>query len=183
MSGFTLVELLVTMTIAAILLGITVPSFRYVTTSNRMSGEINTLLGDMQYARSEALKEGQTVTICRSSDGLACLTSPTAGTGWEKGWIIFSDPAANKTVPGTGPLRVQKGFVGGDTLSFDKNISAVTFNREGFAFQVLTLTAITATLHDKTNNTSKARCLALTTGRITTETPGTAGATQLTTCK
>jgi type IV fimbrial biogenesis protein FimT len=178
MSGFTLVEMAVVMTIVAILVGIAAPTFRSVTTSNRISGEINGLLGDMQYARSEALKEGQIVTICSSTDGINCGTA-----AWDKGWFIFSDPTSAKT--GGTALRIQKGFLGGDTLQFDNNTSAITFNREGFAVEPMKVAtaAITATLHDKTNNVSKTRCLVITAGRIATETPGPASATQLTGCQ
>ena len=64
--GFTLLELLITMSIAAIVLTIAVPSFRYVTNSNRIAGELNGLLGDLQFARSEAIKEGLGVTDRKS---------------------------------------------------------------------------------------------------------------------
>ena len=66
-SGFTLVELLITITIATILMSIGIPSYKYVTTSNRVSGEINALLADMQFARYEAVKEGLTTKIGRAS--------------------------------------------------------------------------------------------------------------------
>ena len=58
-NGFTITELLVVMAIVAILLGIGVPSYRYITNSYRLSAEINSLSGDLQYARAEAVKEGQ----------------------------------------------------------------------------------------------------------------------------
>ena len=57
LAGVTLVELLTVMSIVAVLLGIAIPSYRYVTTSNRMSGEVNGLLGDLQFARVEAIRE------------------------------------------------------------------------------------------------------------------------------
>jgi type IV fimbrial biogenesis protein FimT len=136
----------------------------------------------MQYARSEALKEGQIVTICSSTDGATC-----GNTAWDKGWIVFSDPNAAKTgAPGGQALRVQKAFLGGDTLQLDNGTQAITFNREGFAqepMNVAPAAAITATLHDKTNNPSRTRCLVITAGRITTELPGPASATQLTACQ
>lgn len=65
--GFTLVELLAVITILTILFGIGIPSYRSVTTSAHLSSEINGMLGDMQYARSTALREGRTVTICIST--------------------------------------------------------------------------------------------------------------------
>lgn len=181
MSGFTVVEFAVVMTIVGILVAIAVPSFKSVTTSNRIAGEINGLLGDMQYARSEALKEGQIVTICSSVDGINCGNAP-----WDQGWFVFSDPANGKTGGANVPaLRVQKAFRGGDTLQFDNGAGAITFNREGFAVEPMSVAtaAITATLHDQTNNPTRTRCLVVTAGRITTEIPGPASATQLTACQ
>ncbi|MGO9426711.1 MAG: Tfp pilus assembly protein FimT/FimU, partial [Steroidobacteraceae bacterium] len=63
-AGFTMIEMLMTMAIAIIVLTIGVPSFRYVTNSNRIAGELNGLLGDLQFARAEAIKEGTNVTVC-----------------------------------------------------------------------------------------------------------------------
>ncbi|MFK9866802.1 Tfp pilus assembly protein FimT/FimU, partial [Escherichia coli] len=60
-AGFTLTEVMIVTTIVAILFGIGLPSYKYVTTSNRVASEVNALLGDMQFARSEAVREGQTV--------------------------------------------------------------------------------------------------------------------------
>src|SRR5471032_2288316 len=88
-SGFTLIELLSVITIIAILLAIGVPSFQFVTTANRAAAEINGLLGDMQFARAEAIREGQWVTICASNDQATCAGG--AGTTWNIGWIVFSD--------------------------------------------------------------------------------------------
>ena len=89
MSGFTLVEIMISIAVVAILLTIGIPSFRYVTNSNRIAAEINGLLGDMQYARSEAITEGQTVTVCVSTNSTSCAGA--AVSTWEKGWLVFSD--------------------------------------------------------------------------------------------
>src|SRR5450631_1275370 len=126
-AGFTLVELLTVITIVAILIALGMPSYRNVTDSNRISGEVNGLLGDMQYARSEAIKEGQTVTVCSSTNPTApaptCSGTPT----WQTGWIVFSDVNGDGTVNGGDTiLRVQRAFSFGDTFNANNAMNAVT---------------------------------------------------------
>src|SRR5450432_1660622 len=129
-SGFTMIELMMTIAIGAIVLVLAVPSFRYVTNANRIAAEINGLLGDLQFARGEAIKEGQTVTICVSTNGTSCTGTPA----WQGGWIVFSDPTNTAVVGAGGVLRVQKTFSGTDTFTASPNtLTTVTFNREGYA--------------------------------------------------
>jgi type IV fimbrial biogenesis protein FimT len=156
-AGYTLIELLMTMSVAAIVAMIGVPSFRYVTNSNRIAGEINGLVGDLQLARAEAIKEGRNVTVCVSTSGTGCVANATT---WESGWMVFSDPNNNGT-PDAGEtiLRVQSTFTGLDTFRASNNISAITFNREGYAAGIATGTLIT--LHDSTGTTAWTRCLSI----------------------
>ena len=159
-TGFTLTELMVVITIVAILTGIGVPSFKYVTTANRVSSEVNALLGDMQYARSEAIREGQTVTVCvANSNATDCAGA--GNTTWQGGWIVFSDANGDQTVQSaTEPvLRVKNTFSGQDT--FTSTVSAVTFNREGFAV-ALPNAGLLVTLHDSSNTATYTRCLQIT---------------------
>src|SRR3974390_491891 len=95
MKGFSLIELLTVVGVAAILLTIAAPSYRYITNSYRVSGEVNGLLGDLEFARVEAIKEGLTVPACVSSDGASCDTGSTT---WQEGWIVFQDGNNNQTV-------------------------------------------------------------------------------------
>ena len=131
-AGFTLVEVLVVITIAAILMAFGVPSYQYVTNSNRIAGEVNGLLSDMQYARSEAIKEGQTVTVCSSSNATTCSGAPV----WSNGWIVFSDVNGDGAVNGTDTiLKVGGAFHVGDTFNANNNMNFVTFNRVAWAFR------------------------------------------------
>jgi type IV fimbrial biogenesis protein FimT len=158
LSGFTLLELMMTVSIAAILLAIGVPSFKYVTSANRASSEINGLLGDLQFARGEAIKEGQTVTICASTNGTSCSGS----TSWNTGWIVFSDAPPLGTIEGNDAiLKVQPQFSGTDVLTADHAISLVTFSREGFT-KGLGNNAVTITLHTTPVNAPYTRCLSMT---------------------
>jgi type IV fimbrial biogenesis protein FimT len=168
MSGYNLIELLMVMAIVAIMAMIGIPSFRYVTTANRVSSEVNSLLGDMQYARNEAVKEGQTVTVCASANPTATPPSCSGTTAWHTGWIVFSDPGNSQTLPaGVLPLRVQSAFTAQDTFVANNNVQAVTFNREGFpnSGQIGSVSPISAgvtiTLHDTTANSQWTRCLAI----------------------
>lgn len=169
--GFNLTEMLVVMAIVAILLGIAAPSYRYITNSYRMSSEINSLLGDMMYARSEAVKEGQNVTVCASSDGATCSGNST----WQTGWLVFSNPT-NAANPAAGTvLKLQGAFSGTtpDTFIANPALSALTYNREGFATTAAGFpNNTTVVLHDSTANAVWTRCLWLTAqGVPNTETP------------
>jgi type IV fimbrial biogenesis protein FimT len=170
--GFTLTELLVVVAIVAILLGIGIPSYRYITNSYRMSAEVNGLLGDLQLARGEAIKEGQMITACVSRDGATCDAGSTT---WQEGWIVFQDLNNDQTVdPGDGVLRVQTGFSGTDTFTANNGVSSVTFNREGFATAAAGFAGTTIVLHELTANPAWTRCLYVTsTGLMATETPST----------
>jgi type IV fimbrial biogenesis protein FimT len=157
-----MVELAVVMTIAAILLAISIPSYRYVTNANRIAAEINGLLGDMQYARAEAIKEGQTVTVCVSTDNVSCSAG---NVNWQNGWIVFSDVNGNQifTVGADTLLRVQAAFTGTDTFTANNSVSAVTFNREGFATGTTGVPAGTLiSLHAVPVSNASTRCLAVT---------------------
>ena len=162
-AGFSVTELMVVVAIVAILLGIGIPSYRYITNSYRMSAEVNGLLGDLQYARAEAIKEGLDVRTCVSNNGTSC----TGESDWAKGWIVLS--GAGGTV-----LRVQAPFTGAtaDRFIAGGNVSAITYNREGFATTAAGFAGTTIRLHDSTQSAAWTRCLIITAvGLLTTETP------------
>jgi type IV fimbrial biogenesis protein FimT len=174
--GITLLEMVSVMAIMAILMTIAIPSYKYVTNSNRIAAEVNGLLGDMQFARGEAIKEGQTVTVCVSNDGATCLRN----TSWNTGWIVFSDVNSDQTVdPNDTVLRVQAAFSGTDTFLANNTISAVTFNREGFASANgtgLAGGAALITLHATPFDNDSTRCLSMNmVGMMAVQTTGTAG--------
>jgi type IV fimbrial biogenesis protein FimT len=158
-SGFTLIELLVTTTMATILMAIGIPSYKYVTTSNRVSGEINALLGDMQFARYEAVKEGLTVQICpTAAGGTACTATAT----WSGGWIVLSNAAA--TNGASIVLRRQlpfSSFNSSDTLTNNgaAPTSPISFNREGYAVGINANTVNKFSLYAPNSIQSYTRCL------------------------
>ena len=83
--GFTIVELMVTLALLAILLALAVPSFTEASLSGKLGSFASRLVASTQIARSEAVKRNQTVQLCASEDGETCGSSA----GWELGWIIL----------------------------------------------------------------------------------------------
>ena len=95
-SGVTLVELMVTIAVASILLTVAVPSFQDAIQRNRLTSATNNFVVSIHYARTEAIKRGQNVTLCKSSSGTSCVTG--TGTFWENGWIVFVDTDKDGTL-------------------------------------------------------------------------------------
>ena len=101
-SGFTLLELMVTVAVAALLLAIGVPTFQSMVRNNRIAAHTNDFMSSLNLARSEANKRGRRVVLCKSdkTDNIAACTAAnnccTTSTGnWEQGWIVFVDADNN----------------------------------------------------------------------------------------
>ncbi len=85
--GFTLYELLTTLALAALLLGLGIPSFSGLVARNRQHVEVNALFHAMHLARKESIMRRQVVSICPSLDGLSCEPSHD----WSTGWLMFEN--------------------------------------------------------------------------------------------
>lgn len=84
--GFTLVELMIAIAVAAIVLTLGLPSFERLIERNQLAANINELVASLNFARSEAVRRNQRISICHSSDGATC-----SGSNYDEGWIIFED--------------------------------------------------------------------------------------------
>jgi len=175
--GFTMTELVTVMSIVGILSAIGIPSFKYVTASNRMSAEVNSLLRDLQYARTEAIKQGLPVSVCpslnASSSNPSCDT--TLPSAWQIGWMVFVDATGSGSWQTGDPvLRVQTAFTSSDTFVADNNTTnVVTFNRLGYGSIGAGVSGpVTLLLHNSPPpvNSNWTRCLAITpVGMVTTQ--------------
>jgi type IV fimbrial biogenesis protein FimT len=102
--GFTLVELMIVLSLTAILMKLAVPAFQDVIRNNKVQTAANSLASAVGLARSEAVKRGTYVTICPTTNNTSCTASSTA---WAGGWMVFidtgvsTDPAANTPAVGT----------------------------------------------------------------------------------
>jgi len=84
-NGFTLLELMVTVAIVAIVAALAFPSFQGTLRSNRVAAFNNEVIGVMNLARSEAIRNGRGGIVCGSSSGAACDGN------WAGGLLAFAD--------------------------------------------------------------------------------------------
>lgn len=122
--GFTLVELIVTLTIAGILAAVAAPSMFGFVASNRLATQINELIADINLSRSEAIKRGTTSGICVTAvNGTAC----DAGGNWANGWLVYYvDPVTTTNVT----IKTHEQLSGNNTLTAPADV--LTFNKSGF---------------------------------------------------
>jgi type IV fimbrial biogenesis protein FimT len=155
-SGFTVIELLVVVSIVAIIGTIGLPSLLSSITSVRMSGEINSIVGALNRARSEAVKRGQSVSVC-PINGTSCAT----GTDWSAGWQVL----LNSTP--TQQLQLGSAVTHGDVLTVSTSSTPAypQFVPSGYTFFSGTIT-----LHDKDSTQRLYRCIVFNAGSWTSKT-------------
>lgn len=91
--GFTLIELMIIVTVIAVLLAIAVPSFSDSILSGKLSSYANDFVASTHLARSEAIKRNGRVSMCVSANGTSCATG-----NWSQGWVVFHDANASNTI-------------------------------------------------------------------------------------
>jgi type IV fimbrial biogenesis protein FimT len=117
--GFTLIELMVTLAVVAIVTTLALPSFRITIMNNRLTTQANEFITDVNIARSEAVKQGNTITITSNN-----------GNNWANGWTI--------TDSGGNTLRVHGALDGTSTLT--GGVGSIQYLRTGFISGGATLT-------------------------------------------
>ena len=138
--GFTLIELMVTVAIVAILAMVAAPSFSQAILSNKLNAYANNFMASAQLARSEAIKRNSTVRLCRSADGLSCAASGN----WKQGWIVFHDVNNNGAVD-SGDTVIQAQEALSTDYSFTGDSYSLTFQSIGAGSTSATLIVCRAT--------------------------------------
>jgi type IV fimbrial biogenesis protein FimT len=129
--GFTIVELMVAIAVAAILLVIAVPSFTNAINSNRLKSTANTLIGSLKAARMAAVQRNLGVQFC--SNSTASNTSDALGTacGTNTGAVFaLPSPSASTAIP----LQVSPSELSISSIQIHGNIAAIRFNGQGLGF-------------------------------------------------
>jgi type IV fimbrial biogenesis protein FimT len=135
-AGITLVELLTTLTIVAVLATVAVPGLHTLHLDNQRTTVVNGFLHSVFLARSEAIKRAQVVSVCRSMDGRSC---DPRSVDWTRGWIVFAnrdrdDPPERDS--GEDLITSSGGWPGG----------SITSNRRAYSFRPTTQGVVNGTI-------------------------------------
>jgi len=131
-SGFTLLELLIAIALIGIVTALALPSMRSFGQNDRLTTNINTMIGHLAYARSEAVKRSTQVSICISSDAATCT-----GSDWEEGWMVYVDADGNGSFDAATVnediLRVNQALDGNNNITpTAAYTNQVTYDNRGF---------------------------------------------------
>jgi type IV fimbrial biogenesis protein FimT len=129
--GFSLIEMMVVVSIMAILASIAFPAFNDALLSTKLRSYANNFIVSTYLARGEAIKRNAIVTLCVSANGTSC----GAG-GWEQGWIVLS---------GTSVLHHQQATASGYNITEANGIDTLSFQPTGIGGTQATLTFCRAT--------------------------------------
>lgn len=108
--GFTLVELMVTLVVLAVVSAIAFPNFQQLIRSSRVTAANNEIIGLVNLARTEAIRSGRGGGVCGSSTGAGCDGA------WAQGAAAFSDPDGDGQI-GAGTILRHVSFANGLTVT------------------------------------------------------------------
>jgi type IV fimbrial biogenesis protein FimT len=146
-AGFTIVEVMVVVALVALLAFLAAPSFTRQLNAAAVSAAMNQFLADMRFARSEAVRRGGGVVLCRSDDpeaSAATCATVTGAAGWATGWIVFHDRDGNAVRDAGEPLlRIQARPTRVDSIATNGTATIFRFGATGR----LVVPGATASLH------------------------------------
>lgn len=134
-SGFSLMELMATLAVVAILVGVAIPNLRDFIRNNRLSGGVNDMLHSLQVARTEAIKRQQgNVVVCGTATPDVANAAMACDYATFKGWFVFQDTNGNWQHDGAEPVIERHGLLDTSvTVKTDANDRIVSFGPSGFA--------------------------------------------------
>lgn len=119
--GFTLIELMITLALAAVLLGFALPEMRGVVKNTRIKTETSEIAAAMSVGRSEAIKNRATVVVCaRQTNADPAVNTCSSGTSWASGWLAFVDADDDGALDsGEILLKARAALAGGTALTVE----------------------------------------------------------------
>ena len=138
-AGFTIIELMITLIVAAVVLAIGVPNFQTIIRTNQASADVNNLVTALNLARSEAVVRSTEVTVM-----------PASGGSWGNGWVVGVDTDEDNVFPEPGE-PVFRTFQAVNGLSFTANPTSVAFKPNGEAVALASFAMVPSYCHDSMN--------------------------------
>lgn len=161
---------MVTLFIASFIVTMAVPSFTLTIQNNRLTTQGNDFVSALNLARTESIKRGVRVAVCKSADASTCDTSTT---GWEQGWIVFMDTDADDTRDtGETILLTSPGLASGSTLTGDSGSDVknyISYRPSGKTTFPVNGGEVELILCDERNDDSVSKAISVSpTGRVST---------------
>ncbi len=132
-AGFTLIELIVVMAVAAIILAVATPSFINIIADNRVSTAATEVVTVLNLGKSEAVRTGQTTVLCKRSNDTECATNTSID--WSNGWLLFVDSNGDgHRDPGERIIRVESSTETSLDIAYDGSTASnrrINFNPNG----------------------------------------------------
>jgi type IV fimbrial biogenesis protein FimT len=138
--AFTMIELLTTLAVAAVLASFAGPSISTMIQNNRITSNANDMLADFAMARSEAAKRGFRVVICKA-DPTQSTPTCSGSYNWQDGWIVYVDANSNGNLESTEEvLRTHDPLPTGTVITPSNTSAAYTVKPVGTVTPVSTFT-------------------------------------------
>ena len=169
--AFTLVELMITIAIISILASVALPAYTSLVRTTKISSYTNQLHAALLLTRSEAIKRGRNVTICRSSDTHAAsphcasvLSDAQINAGWGEGWLVFVDMNNDGLYnPADLLIHVQGALItqaaAGSIVPFP-NRNKLTYNSTGQIFGIFMRFVVSRSISDADSSHDRLICIA-----------------------
>lgn len=130
--GFGLIELIVTISIVAILMALALPNFQGTLNSNRTTSQANDLIGAFNLARNEAISRNRVVTVCAADTRSGTPTDCGAATGWNLGWMVYVDTVTSNAAPvSVAAANVLRTGSGDASIAIAANAAFVRYSSRG----------------------------------------------------
>lgn len=135
--GFTLIELMIALAVAAILMAAAMPSMSALVARNQLASASNEVVAHLNLARTEAVNRGRTAGICGSSDGFSCDGA------WAQGYAVWVDTNRNDVVDAPDEI-IRFAQVQADSVTLATDGAQVAFNARGRPTRAVTAWSITS---------------------------------------
>ena len=127
--GITLLEATTVLAVTGVSLALLLPSWTGLAARSQVTTTANQLLTNLRYARSTAVMQQRTISLCPSDDGQRCSANPR---GWQKGYLVFVDADGDRNrAPDERLLRVQNAQPPGLRLHSTTGRPAIRFRSDG----------------------------------------------------